>query len=291
MVQNFPTPKIFLDAARKHQHSWLQKQLHLKSTDETSVLLPPKAAYVGQNFFDDAVYDLVKKRFENSFKPNKDGNPRRLISDGLRSEHIPFNLFGPLVNQLDSDNVIKFFSALAGVKFTTIDDIEFEYSPPPAHEILNDHTAFDVYITARKGERPYAIGVEVKYTEGSYSWGDKEQERMEDPQSIYNILTQEKKEFTKNAAQNLCNIHLKQIWRNFLLGIVTENPQFIFVHLYPEGNTHQTAVCKKFNEQLSQDGRSIFRSTTYENFLAMAKKDLNSILSPWIEYIEARYIV
>lgn len=288
---DYPSPKPFLKIARHHQRSWLRKHLGLESTDEERVLLPPKAAYAGQNFFNAAVGALVKKRFPKTFEPNKANGPRRLASDALRSEHIPFNLFGPLDKHRESDDLIAFFSALTGVQLTAIEKIIFE---EPDHEKLHDNTAFDAYVTARQGTATYAIGIEVKYTEGSYAWGKTEKERMKEPTDIYNRYTREAKEFRDGAAENLCNRHLKQIWRNFLLGIVSrESPtdNFIYVHLYPKGNCHQAVVCKKFSEQLTPAGLAIFRPTTYEDFLKIAEKHLNCILAEWIQYIEDRYIV
>lgn len=98
----YPSNKRFLQSARSHQHLWLRTHLETESADQKRVLLPDEKAYGGQNFFSDKVCESVRQRFPNAFKPNRANQPRGLVCDALRSEHIPFNLFAPLVDYLGS---------------------------------------------------------------------------------------------------------------------------------------------------------------------------------------------
>ena len=291
---DYPSPKPFRQAARSHQRLWLRNYLNVESTDHKRVLLPHDKAYVGQNFFSDQVCEIVQGRYPNAFYPNSSGRPRILVGNALRSEHIPFNLFAPLSNYLKSDNLAAFFSTLTGIALTAIDQIYFEYAEQAASSRLGDNTTFDAYAIARQGDHRYAVCIEVKFTEGSYSWGATEKRRMFDASDSYVQLSEASTELQPRAFENLRNLHLKQIWRNFLLGVVTAEYlacDFVYMHFYPEGNHYQAAVCSHFAQNLTNKGLSTFRPTTYENFLNAAKDQLNDDLSPWIQYIDQRYIV
>jgi len=290
----YPSHKPFLRVARSHQRLWLRIHFGIESTDQKRVLLPEDEAYAGLNFFSNHVCELVKRRYRKAFQPNGKDRPRTLVSDALRSEHIPFNLFAPLSKYPCSDNLAAFFSVLCGTELTSIDQIHFEYADPTARSMLDDNTAFDAYVIAQQSNRPYAICIEVKYTEGPYSWGATEKRRMFDPSDAYIRLSETSAEIRPLSFKNLHNRHLKQIWRNYLLGVATAQRKtcdFVYIHLYPEGNLYQAAVCSHFAHHLTKKGLCAFRPTTYENFLRAAVDQLHGDLLPWIKYIEKRYIV
>ena len=117
---------------------------------------------------------------------------------------------------------------------------------------------------------------------------------MHDTSDAYIQLSEASAEFQPRAFENLRNPHLKQIWRNFLLGVVTAEDlrcDFVYVHLYPEGNRYQAAVCLHFAQYLTNKGINAFKPTTYENFLTAASDQFIDDLSLWLQYTDQRYIV
>jgi len=79
-------------------------------------------------------------------------------ADMLRSEHIPFNMFGPMV---DDPELAKLLVAEAfGIKCRPPFAIQFEWAPKPRDNYLGDATAFDVYIkVSDESGRVIGIGV------------------------------------------------------------------------------------------------------------------------------------
>lgn len=273
--------------------SWLKAQ-GLRSIHSERVLFPERAALDGKNFFNDEVCELVNQRYKNAFLRGRSGRPRPLANDALRSQHIPFNLFGLLGRYLGSVELAKFLSALAGMELTAVEGLEIECTNPAAEPMLSDNTAFDACLTARRGFQKIVVGVEVKYTEGPYGWGKTEKRRMFDASDAYVRISETAEEIKPGAFAHLRNRHLKQIWRNFLLGVCTaESPtcNFVYIHLFPAGNVYQAAACERFASFLTETGRSVFKPRTYERFLDLAQEYLPGELGLWREYIRRRYIV
>ena len=291
----YPSPKPFLRLARLHQRRWLENKLGLESSDEKRVRIPSEKAYEGLNFFNTQVINTVSNRFPKSFIPDKNGNPKPLICDALRSEHIPFNLFSPLMSNFQKNGTASFFSHLANTELTSIDEIKIEYADPAAQQVLKDKTKFDAYVFAWKNNRQVVLCIEVKYTEGPYPWGTTEKKRMFDVSDEYIQVTNKSSEFKPNVYKKFRNKHLKQIWRNYLLGIITSNTRncdYIYIHLFPKGNEYQSVACEHFQYSLTDFGRSTFRAVTYEDFIDCARGTFtHKPMGSWIEYIENRYLV
>jgi hypothetical protein len=91
--------------------------------------------------------------------------------------------------------------------------------------------------------------------------------------------------------------HLRQIWRNHLLGFSMQykgDIQLIHhVHLYPEGNTHfhKVAVPEYIN-LLADCGKESFKPITYERYFDILDKyNENENIKAWVQYLRARYLV
>lgn len=217
----------------------------------------------------------------------------------LRSEHIPFNLFYPLEKLRQENNplLIRFLERLLGNRFQIdkVNRIKIEFaSDLPTKELLNDHTCFDVYIEVMSGDKKIGLGIEVKYTEKSYPYGDTEKKEMDRDSSVYNQLTISSGYFKGNAKLSLNTVKLKQPWRNHLLGLklleLKELDQFYSLHLFPEGNTYQQKVCDEYINCLKEDYKHSFVPVTFEYFIAVAeqyfKEDENE---KWLTYLKSRY--
>lgn len=291
-MSRFPNPKPFLETARNHQRKWLIDHLGCNSAHDKQVLLPPNLAFSGKNYFDEKVREAVVLRYPKAFHPGKTGNPKSLVSNALRSEHIPFNFFIPLQEYIGSELLATLMAELTGRPISTVDKVEIEYPKAKKNNPLGDNTAFDAYLNGAQGKTKLIIGVEVKYTEGPYGWGATEREMMKNNGS-YSCRTDDFPDFVEDAFLFLANRHLKQIWRNFLLGLAMadiKKCKFLYVHLFPEGNEYQKAACEEFEKLLTAKGRQNFFPITYEKFLSYAASVLPEESSPWLDYLRCRYI-
>jgi hypothetical protein len=296
----FPDPTEFREAARIHQRAWVRDHLHVQPTHSKRVTLPVAEAQEGKNFFSSAVRKAVVDRFGATFALNGSGQPSTRAADALCSAHIPFNLFAPLRGYLGTAGLTQLVTALAARPLASVLKIGFEFACRRARRKIGDNTSFDAYLLARvpgsDGEHGPAIflGVEVKYTEGYYPWGKTEKKRMSATDDSYHKLTVSSGLFRVGVTDDLRTRHLKQMWRNMLLGSATAeamHTEFMYLHLYPKGNVYQAAACSKFAEQLTAKGQRVFRPITYEGFLGAAAAALPADAVPWLEYLRARYLV
>jgi len=296
----FPDPSEFRQAARVHQRAWVSDHLHLQLTHPERVTLPVVEAQEGKNFFSIAVQAAVVERFSATFALNASGRPSTRAADALGSAHIPFNLFAPLRGYLGTVELARFVAALAARQIASVSEVGLEFAHPDARQAIGDNTSFDAYLLARApgsngGHGPAIfLGIEVKYTEGPYAWGKKEKKRMFAAGDSYHRLTASSGLFKVGTTVELRTPHLKQMWRNMLLGVATAeamHTEFMYLHLYPKGNVYQAAACSKFTEQLTAKGQGAFRPITYEGLLGAAEAALPADAVPWLEYLRARYLV
>jgi len=217
----------------------------------------------------------------------------------LRSEHIPFNFFYPLekLRQENNPMLLRFLEQILSNRFQIdkVNRIKIEFAcDKPYNKPLNDLTSFDAYIEVLSGNKKIGLGIEVKYTEKSYPWGDEEKKQMFIDSSLYNQLKMSSGYYKENAKSSLATIKLKQPWRNHLLGLklleLNKLDQFYSLHLFPEGNTYQQKVCDKYINCLKEDYKHSFVPVTFEHFIAVAeqyfKEDENK---KWLTYLKERY--
>ncbi|HMK12683.1 MAG TPA: hypothetical protein VK461_13920, partial [Acidimicrobiales bacterium] len=82
----------------------------------------------------------------------------------LSSQPMCFNLFGPLVADLDL--ATRCVGALLPGQVERVIDVRVEYAPAPADQYLGDRTSFDAFIAyARPGGDTAFLGIETKLTE------------------------------------------------------------------------------------------------------------------------------
>jgi len=220
------------------------------------------------------------------------------LKNMLRSEHIAYNIFFPLekLRRKNDKRLIKLIELWLNetTSIKSIDDIKIEYAPTKA---LDDNTSFDAYIEyTTKSNKKGAIGIEVKYTENSYKYGDTERVEMfnETGESKYLTPTKECGFYVEGANLRLREKKLKQPWRNHLLGIVLlsgENKlydEFYSLHLYPSINTYQEDVCKKYKDELNEDYKKYFVPLSFERMIATCEQE--GIDDYWVEYFRKRYL-
>lgn len=253
--------------------------------------LTTDAALAGKNFYRwPGLIETVKSRFGVGDK--------KLYWDMLASDHIPFNLFVPLRDQSWFLDLVRGWVGMRAGKLT---GMEIEWAPSPNQHFLNDNTSFDAYITYETTDYKLgAIGIETKYTEGPYSWGAAERQRMFDDASLYVVVTRASGMYVDHALAALRTRRLKQVWRNHLLGAAMVQRglvhEFTSVLMFPADNTHYMSAARAYRELLRPGASARFVAVTFEEHfercqaLCADAPDAESA-TEWIDYLKRRYIV
>ena len=70
-----------------------------------------------------------------------------LLNNALRSEHIPYNLFFPMMKAENRKATTDFFNELLGTDaIAEVQNVMIEFSPQPKYNYLNDGTSFDAFV-------------------------------------------------------------------------------------------------------------------------------------------------
>lgn len=282
----YPADDDFKARARKHQAQYRAEVLGVE-WDTYGNRLTKKDGEALLIYYDKLGVREAKIRRFPDYSSKRDG-------DMLRSEHIPFNMFGPL--QTNADLAKQVLGKLIGREIADLLALEFEWAPEPRELYLGDRTAFDVYACLKPKDqqiRCIGLGIEVKYTERGYPIGNTESKRVADHDSLYWCVTRKSGAFVPDGYGALASDDLRQIWRNHLLGLAMrihgDINDFVSVTLYPAGNTHFTNALAAYRAHLSAEARNSLLGRTYESYFEALGGD-NSIMN-WREYLQSRYVV
>ena len=274
----------FKAAARLHQSAYRANVLKV-GFDEYGNRLTESAGRALLNYYDGlGVREVLRQRYP-TYSKSRD-------ADMLRSEHIPFNLFAPLIGRPDLANGLLY--RILGVELFPPYQIELEWAPKPAEKYLGDRTSFDTYIKGAADQgRVVGVGIEVKYTEQGYRLGPSEALRVENSESTYWTTTRESGIFTDSRCKLLATDDLRQIWRNHLLGLkmraVGDLDRFISVTIFPSGNEHMSDALSRYQDLLTNEGKSDLQSCTFERFISFLKGD--AAIEEWKSFLQDRYLV
>ena len=288
----YPQDDAFKRKARAHQFDYRDKVLGVTyDAKNPQVMLTPDAAKLGLNFYE-RYRDEIRKEM-GQFDDNA------LCANMLRSEHIPYNVFTPM--KLDLEQAAALFNRLIGGGITRITEVLIEFAGIDYRQhYLNDHTSFDAYIAydATDGTKG-GIGIEVKYTERGYPLGVQEGKNLKDQKHPYHTITR-----ASGYLKDDCHIedfakqnHLRQIWRNHMLGYSMMNngdiQRFHHIHFYPAGNTHFSEhALPEYRQLLTDKGAESFIELTYEALFDLMKQYfITNDQQAWIDYLEKRYLV
>lgn len=172
----------FKRLARQHQAQFRVNQLGINRCLGYGVLLC-KEDYFDQNGMPQMFYkglgQICKKEASKRYKKVESG----VYGNMLRSEHIPINLFAPVMHDQGLNLLKDWFNKYLNNDIVTIERFLIEHAPSDEvlttgevikHEerncnYLNDHTSFDAYLEyLDKDNNLCAVGIEIKYTEKSY---------------------------------------------------------------------------------------------------------------------------
>lgn len=294
MVKNktYRLDDTFKAKARAHQFAFRENVLNdFYDEKNPQVILSPHAAQCGL-IFCDTYRDLIMEKVKKSH------SSPALLSNMLRSEHIPFNLFVPMEEDLEQAKLL--FNKLVGGGIANICKIYIEFAGEADKSMyLNDRTSFDAYIKyTDDNNQTGAIGIEVKYTENSYPIGEKEKKDINNPNSLYRQMTLKSSYFRPDLEVStfLKAHHLRQIWRNHLLGYSMidrgDIQRFHHIHLYPQGNSHfHRYAIPEYESLLTPKGKESFIALTYESLFEMLGQYFTSPeQKTWIDYLYRRYL-
>ena len=284
----------FKTKARAHQFAFKEEVLNdFYNEKNPQVILSPDSAKNGLIFCD--IYrDFIRSRIDNkTFKTTA------LFSNMLRSEHIPYNIFTPMEEDLNGATTL--FNHIIGGGINKITKIRIEFAGQvDKSNYLKDGTSFDTFIEYETTDgTPGGIGIEVKYTENSYRLGEKEGWDIKDISHPYHNITRESQYFIPDLDIHifLKANNIRQIWRNHILGFAMlkrgDIKRFHHIHLYPKGNTHFDAhALPDYKILLTDKGKESFIDLTFESLFDMMNQTFSSSKQlEWIEYLQKRYIV
>lgn len=287
----------FRARVRSHQSEFREKILGVDfdPNDKRALygnLLPKEEAKSGLIFYDgykDHIMEVAERRYGKI-------NGTALYANLLRSEHIPLNIFTPM--ELNLGKTKGLFNEIIGGNIEHIISIRIEYAGKDNPiNYLKDKTSFDTFINYKTVDGVNGgIGIEVKYTELGYKIGKKESDVIDDQTHPYTTVTKACDYFLDPEPKKFREDHLRQIWRNHILGalMVIKGDIEIFhcIHLYPEGNIHfHSYSIPEYQKLLTEKGRKSFIGLTYENlFHLMEKYFTNPSESRWVKYLTERYL-
>ncbi len=324
------THSEYKENAREHQNRFKEEVLHiplersprriLRWKDNDGVLRYRETIVRSSLLYADSrdgdgnyviFYPGYRKEISEAVNQTTSSTKGQMITNLLRSEHIPYNIFFPMRHDLEGAKNL-FNNLLGGDRIASIERIVIEYNPGG----LKDGTAFDVYVEYLTDENhPGGIGIEVKYTEKDYpirngtkEWNETHQNGQIHLADNYRIPSVESGWFKEEVISDAPiseTIHVvsnkyRQIWRNHLLGAAMvlnhQLLEFTSLTVFPSGNTHFSEILPEYEEKiLTEQGKNTFKYITYEQLFPLIEESFDSSVIPklndWIAYLRQRYIV
>ena len=294
----------FKRKARAHQIDFRENELEV-GFDTFPNVLPESKAREGLIFFK-GFREEIMAELKKPVAPTSTHYSGQMLTNLLRSEHIPYNIFFPM--KKDMEGTKRLFNKILGKEeISSIEAIKIEYHPIPIQEYLDDHTSFDVYIPYwNQSNQRCGIGIEVKYTEKEYPLkpGTAEYKHVKDA-SGRTCLSGPYLDVTRRCGyykpdvtdKKLTSNKFRQIWRNHILGasmvLHGDIATFTGVTLFPQENVHFSMdAMPEYKEKLTDEYYNSCVPLSYENLfdlmgecLCLEKKE------EWIEYLKRRYLI
>ena len=214
---------------RKHQSWYRLNVLNLPygtgpGPNDTSYygnMLTHADGEAGQNFLTREIFEVVLNRISQGSGAVE---RYRLLHNMLSSQPMCFNLFGPLVR--DHHLAKTLVETLVPERISQVTCVEIEWSPKPASDYLNDHSAFDAFIEYRSvdGEM-FGLGIETKLSE---SFSQKEYDCLE----YRRWMELPDSPWLPDAWNKVQAIGHNQLWREHLLAIaLRSHPMSPYTHV------------------------------------------------------------
>lgn len=296
----------FMNTARQHQEAIVRKWANelfggICIWDER----PRHAAWLKDEYAAKGLvfYSGFRQEILSMYHSGRTNIGMNLLRNTLRSEHIPYNLFFPMMKSENKEATKSFFNELLGASIIKeILEVKIEYAPQPKQMYLNDGTSFDTFVLFRHNDGTKgAIGIEVKYTEREYSIGEMEYKNTHNEAGQvelayhYAKATRGSGYYLDECSEMLVTDNLRQIWRNHILGasmvLKGDIKHFLSITIFPEGNPHFHFSSDEYRKLLSQKGHDTFFTFTYEKvFETLRKHFISKEHTAWIDYLYKRYL-
>lgn len=308
------THKEFEEAAREYQWQYMQRwgkgiDVYSQNPDGNPakrVWLQMEHARKGLVFYEGFRDEVLQDR---EIKRRLGNKQDFLLSIVLRSEHIPYNLFWPLKQEVDTPRVRKAVSEVSGMEVSKVNGIEIEFAPGKKAKrkdlYLNDATSFDTYIDFVDADNCHCgLGIEVKYTEKEYkidmnstqAKNTVAQDGTPNLSSHYRRATDLSGYYLPDVDAELVSDELRQVWRNHILGasmvINGDIQKFKSITIFPDANPHFHHIEPKYRKLLTNKGNDTFGLLTYESYFNILEKCFNDNRGKdWVGYLRERYII
>jgi hypothetical protein len=201
---------------RRHQSWYRANVLRVpfgtgpKSTDLNLYgnMLTAADAERGANFLTPGIFAVAKRRLAEGTGTVE---PFRLLRNMLSSQPMCFNLFGPLVADLDL--ATRLMAELLPGEVAKVTAVKLEFAPQPSGAYLADRTAFDAYVewVTPTGGQAF-MGFETKLTE-PFS-----QTKEYDGEAYRRWMTGASPWLPEGMGA-VTNIRHNQLWRDHLLAV------------------------------------------------------------------------
>ncbi|MBO4563984.1 MAG: hypothetical protein J5720_00955 [Bacteroidaceae bacterium] len=297
--------KDFMNKARAYQESivrqWAKQFGDVSIWDERpghGVWLKDEYALKGLVF-----YEGFRKEIMDMFHGGTTKIGKNLLNNALRSEHIPYNLFFPMMKEENKEATRDFFNELLATDtIAEVLNVKIEFAPQPKYNYLNDGTSFDTFVLYRhKDGRKGGIGIEVKYTERKYAIGETEYKNTHDEEGHvklsehYERVTRKSGYYLPHSEEKLVSDMLRQIWRNHVLGasmVLNDRiSHFSSMTVFPDANPHFHVAPEEYRKVLTEEGKASFFTFTYEKmFETMKHHFCTEEQVKWIDYLYKRYL-
>lgn len=274
----------FMASARSHQSRYRRDVLKVECDEYGNMLNEDDGKRLLNYYPDLGVPEILRKRYP--------GYSKMRDSNLLRSEHIPFNMFGPMISM--GNSAIPILNKAFDGDIKDIIRIEIEFAPEPKEKFLNDGTSFDAYIEYENNSNVRcAYGIEVKYTEHEYAIGQREKVNINNEDSKYWRVTKESGFFRPELLSELATDKMRQIWRNHLLGLAMVQSgvlaKFKTVTIYPNGNKHFQEVLPHYKSLMLNENSDNLIACTFEQFFESISG--NNEIMKWKQYLSERYLI
>ena len=239
----------------------------------------------GLNFLTPHIHEIADRRLAI-----KQGtiDPFRLLCNMLSSQPMCFNLFAPLVD--DVELAARLMRVLLPDEIGLVNKVQLEYAPEPAKNYLNDRTAFDAFVSyTRSDGLPGFVGIETKliepFSQKVYSsplynhWSDH-------PQSPW--LAEDR--------PRLQSKEVNQLWRDHLLAVAmrlapgSDYASGWFMLVYHPMDLKCVTALKEYKTLLKTDDRS-FIDVPLDKLLELWKTVMiTDAEKQWLADFSLRYL-
>ena len=248
-------------------------------------MLDPVSAQAGLNYLSPLIFAKVKERLAAGGGVVE---PYRLLHNMLSSQPMCFNLFGPLVDA--PERATRLLGALIGDDLARVTRVAIEWAPAPAHEYLDDRTAFDAFVEyERRDGTLVAFGVETKLTD-SFS------QKPYDGEKYRRWMRGDGSPFREEAHVDVASARYNQLWRNHLLAIAARDhgrthygaARSVVVH---HGLDHHGAQVVAGYRSLLRPGDATFGAWTLDQVIgAFERVAVGADEGAWLAAFRARYL-